>query len=156
VHTLRVEQVPSSFTRFESLRHLDLDKLRRTRRTTVDLGYLTAGHCRQLVTANVANGVVTRIDLEPCAHPNAKRPSPDIVRLVRKARAIAIRRARPGPFRPRPIAEVVRSTARIIIETITCFRICLDGLCIYCCTKPQGGLVCGAEVVVLPPIIIDF
>ena len=155
-HTVRIERIPVKFTAFASLAHLDVAKIRRAAKTSVDLGYVSAGQCRQLVRATVRKGTVTRIEVEPCEQPSAKRASPELVRLVRKARAVALRRARPRPYRPRPIADVARHASRIIIETITCFRICLGPFCIYCCTKPLGGLVCGAEVVVLPPIIIDF
>ena len=55
-----------------------------------------------------------------------------------------------------PLARFRSQAARIVIETITCFKICIFNWCIYCCTTSWGGLVCGSGVVVLPPIIIDF
>jgi hypothetical protein len=152
-HKMRIEKVRPTFTPLASISQLDLKKVAAKSKTDIELGYLSSGLCRQMVRASVKKGIVTGIRLEPCTSKKTQRPSPEILQLVRKAqRAVG----RTGPSTPLPIAidRFLPQAARIIIETITCFRICVFYWCIYCCTTTWDGLVCGSDVVVMPPIII--
>jgi hypothetical protein len=155
-YTVRVERVRPQFTRFGALAQVDVERLSRAATFDIEVGYLSSGNCRQLVRAIGRRGIVTRLEVDPCVRRAGQRAPRDLVELVRKAHRVAVRRARSRPFSPIPIRRFRSQVARIVIETITCFRICLGDFCIYCCTRPGGGLVCGAEVVVLPPIIIVF
>ena len=111
-HRIRVERVPPSFTRSASLSQLDLPRVARAARVPVEVGYLSSGHCRQLVRATVRRGVVVRLDIEPCASPTDQRPPRELANLVRQAHRVARRRGRPRPFRPMPLRTVARTSWR--------------------------------------------
>src|SRR5262249_10559367 len=156
-HTLRIERVRPVFTPLASLSQLDLVKLTRRARAEIELGHLSSGRCRQLVRATVRKGMVTRIDIDSCADRRPRLAPPELRRVIRRAQRMVARRVGPTMDRPIPIATFLPRVARQLIETIMCYKICFYGpwACIYCCTRPQGGLVCGGDVVVTPPIIID-
>ena len=156
-HRFRIERVRPIFTPLASLSQLDFGKLSRTARIELELGYLSAGRCRQMVRATVKKGMVTRLDIDSCTDKTAQRAPRELQQLVRKAHRVVARRLGPQTPLPIPIERFLPSAARILIETITCYKICLYGpwACIYCCTRPGGGLVCGSDVIVTPPIIIS-
>jgi hypothetical protein len=156
-HRLRIERVRPAFTPLASLSQLDLRKLSRTAKIDLELGYLSAGRCRQMVRATVKKGIVTRIDIDSCTDKTAQRAPRELRQLIRKAQRVVARRIGPLTQRPISIDRFLPQAARMLIETITCYKICFYGpwACIYCCTRPSGGLVCGGDVVVTPPIIID-
>ena len=157
-HRLRIERVRPVFKPLASLSQLDRGKLSRAAKLDLELGYLSAGRCRQIVRATIKKGMVTRIDLDACTDRTAQRAPREIEQLVRKAQRVVARRTGSLTRLPVPIDRFLPKAARMLIETITCYKICLYGpwACIYCCTRPGGGLVCGSDVVVTPPIIIDI
>jgi len=153
-YPVRIERVRPTFTRLASVAQLDRAKLARAARLSIEIGHLSTGQCRQVVRATVRRGMVTDYVVEPCKTPMARRAPREVVQLVRKAQRAAVRRAGRRPPRPVPVNRFLAQASRIVIETITCFRICIFGICIYCCTRPWNGLVCGSEVVVKDPIVI--
>jgi len=155
-HRLRIERVRPAFTPLASLSQLDLRKLSSKARIDLELGYLASGRCRQMVRATVKKGLVTRIDIDSCTDKTAQRAPRELQQLVRKAQRVVARRSGPVTQFPISIDRFLPQAARMLIETITCYKICFYGpwACIYCCTRPGGGLVCGGDVVVTPPIII--
>ncbi len=155
-HTLRVERVRPTFTPLASLARLDFERLARVAKTEIEVGYLSAGHCRQMVRAEVKKGIVTSIQLDPCDHQSAQQPSRELLQLVRKAQRAVLTRARPRAYRPMPIVRFVPQAARFTIDVIVCFRICFLGICITCCSTAAGQVVCGSGVEILPPIVVIF
>ncbi len=166
-YPMRIERVRPTFTRLASVAQLlDREKLARAAGLRIEIGYLSTGQCRQLVRATVRRGMVTGFDIEPrgrhghgynigqCKTATTRRAPRRIVQLVRRAERAAIRRGGGRAPRPMPVNRFLAQAAQIVIETVTCFRICFLGWCIYCCTTRWDGLVCGSEVVVTDPIII--
>ncbi len=153
-YPMRIERVRPTFTRLASVAQLDREKLARAAGLRIEIGYLSTGQCRQLVRATVRRGMVTGFDIEPCKTATTRRAPREVVQLVRRAERAAVRRAGGRAPRPMPVNRFLAQAAQIVIETVTCFRICFLGSCIYCCTTKWVGLVCGSEVVVKDPIII--
>jgi hypothetical protein len=156
-HKIRGERVRPIFTPLPLLAQLDLKKVVARPSINMELGYLSAGLCRQTVRASVKKGIVTGIQLDPCTPKNAQKPSAELLQLIRKAHRALARTGQPAWY-PIPISDFLKDASRIIIETITCIQICIPftTYCIYCCTTIPSGFVCGGDVVVMPPIIIYF
>jgi hypothetical protein len=155
---ITVTRVTPTFEPLRSLRDLDLAKLARARRAKVELGFLSSGECRQVVRAIVVNGRATGLELEGCrpANGRGKRASPEVVRLLRTAKRIVDRKKARRPWRPVPVTTLVQRPAARIIETITCFKVCiLSFWCYYCCTTSTGGWMCTwGPVIMTGPVII--
>lgn len=152
-----VEIIQPRFEVFQSLADLDLEKLARTRRSTLEIGTLSSGACQQLVRAVVVRGMVTAIEIEPCRKEgNAKAPA-DLVEAVRDAARIARRVQRPQRWKPIPVARLAQSARSMLIDSITCYRFCIWGHCIICCSTVAGQIVCTfGDVIIHGPIVIVF
>lgn len=150
-----VEIVEPSFEVFKSVADLDVAKLERARSATVELGLLKSGCCQQVVRAVVTRGMVTGIELEPCRKDEAGgKPPADLVEAVKAAAKIARKVRRPGTWRPVPVARLAQS-ASALIESITCYRFCIWGHCITCCTTVSNQIVCTlGDVIIHGPIVI--
>ena len=83
-HSVKIEIRQAKLTPLESLKHLDVAKLKKASRAEVELGHIEGGCCSQLVRAVIRKGMVTDIAIDQC--PDAAKVTPDLARLLNKAR----------------------------------------------------------------------
>ncbi|MBC7926370.1 MAG: hypothetical protein H7039_12000 [Bryobacteraceae bacterium] len=148
-HPARIEASRAEFEPLASLTHLDIPKLSRASRATIEIGSFKTDCCTQFVRAIVRRGMVTELVVEPCSDDKVKPPNAELVRLIDIARK---RLARPGakPLRdPIPVAEFMKNAMAITVDTITCVRICFLGICFVCCTTINTDqYYCGDRVII--------
>ena len=63
---VRVTITPAPFHLFESVRQLDVARLKRAARQRIEVGYFESECCRRMVHAVVRKGQVVKLELEPC------------------------------------------------------------------------------------------
>jgi hypothetical protein len=126
---VQVRQVP--FEPFESIRHLDVDRLSRAARARFEVGQFEGGCCRRVVHAVVRKGMVTELEIEPCTKQTPMTPE---LRKTVKAATKALAKRRPGSKRlPMPVRAFLASPSALTIDTWGCFMICIFGWCLICC-----------------------
>lgn len=132
-HSVKIEIREAQLTPLESLKHLDVAKLKKAARAEVELGHIEGGCCSQLVRAVIRKGMVTDIAIDQC--PDAAKVTPDLARLLNKARrkAKAALGGRTDSL-PMPV-ETFFANVALSIKTLVCHQICLFGWCITCCTR---------------------
>ncbi len=123
------------FELLDSVRLLDLDKLSRTARAEIEVGYVKTDCCTQLVRAIVRKGMVTELRVEPFSKDESTPVSPALKRLLNLARAKAKASGTRPARLPMPVAQFMQNADDISITVITCFQICLFGWCIACCVN---------------------
>src|SRR3954470_4285417 len=64
-HPMTVEIIVPAFVPLAAASSLDVQKLSRGSHT-IEIGFLEGGCCPKLVRAVIRNGVVSRLDVEPC------------------------------------------------------------------------------------------
>jgi len=133
---MRVEVREPEFEPLSSLKALDTERLRRGKHK-IEIGFVKGGCCRSLVRAIVKNGLVTGCEIEPCEEVQEKPVPPELRAALAKARKKVLAGRR---WKPIPVAELVRSSARMIDLLIIvgggCIFICIFDHCIMCCWFP--------------------
>ncbi|HVS09820.1 MAG TPA: hypothetical protein VMS76_08085 [Planctomycetota bacterium] len=149
-HSTRVEIREAPFHPLESLQHLDVKRLAKAKRARFDVGWFETDCCRQMVQAVVEKGRVSALEQEPCDEMDAPE-SKDLQRLVDSARRRVERKAGKGLRKPMPVAAFLANAASVTVQSITCWKICIFGRCIVCCTTkvPKVPIKCGKKVVIL-------
>lgn len=133
---MKVEIRAPEFEPLSSLKALDTERLSRGNHK-IEIGFVKAGGCRSLVKAVIRGGLVTGCEIEPCKGTGSQRPPPEFLRALEKAR----KKVTAGrEWKPIPVAELVRSSARIndliIIVGGGCIFICIWNHCLLCCWRP--------------------
>jgi hypothetical protein len=129
--SFKVSRVP--FTRFESVRHLDVARLSRAKSAQFEVGSFESGCCRRIVHAIVKNGRVVKLQAERCKHPAPMTPeSRKLVQTVRK-------KLGHSPFRPVPVSKFLGGSRGLIIDISFCFIICIFNYCLLCCYDSDPG-----------------
>jgi hypothetical protein len=139
---VRARQLPVKY--LASLRNLDVQKLAGARRAEIELGFVKTSCCQQVVRAIIREGTVTEVCIDPCSSKKSPPLPPDAERILEVTRKkLAAKRQQSGRF-PMPVnkffAEALADTG---VTVITCYRICLWGVCIDCCQQPSGDWICG-------------
>jgi hypothetical protein len=137
-HSLKFEVHRSKFMALDSARHLDLDKLGRVASSEIELGYLEGGCCQRLVSAILRKGMVTKLELSPCADRPPMKISADLAGLLKTAGHRVRPKARRGPRLPLPIRDFMSNLQTVAEETIYCIHLCFLGHCIWCCFYWEG------------------
>jgi hypothetical protein len=134
---VKVEITPAKFKTFASTRHLDANGLQRAAHQRIEVGYFESGCCRRLVHAVVKNGMVTKVELEPC--PVGVRPTPEMSKLIQTA--ISKLGVRPSNSKqlPVPVQEFLADAEDLIIHVWGCIQICIFGYCLFCCYDIGAG-----------------
>jgi hypothetical protein len=139
----RVEAKTSEFRPLDTLRHVDVDKLKKgTHR--VEIGFSEAGCCRKLVRAVVKNGMVTGIEVEPCKE--SKQASSKQVRALAARVSKALGRNPRAKWKAVPVHQFFSSPANVARLTISWGGWCVQGCwtvgnvmhCLYCCAWPPS------------------
>lgn len=139
---VRVSQVP--FRTFESVRHLDVERLSRAARARFEVGQFDSGCCQRRVHAVVRKGMVVELEIERCAKP--VRMTPELARLMKSA-SKALARRRPGARRlPVSVRTFLNSPNRFTIDDWGCFMICIFGWCLICCYDTRDPTQDGCDV----------
>ena len=148
-HAVQVEVRPVDFQLFAAVKHLDVAKLSKSARAKIELGFFETDCCRRVVRALVQQGMVVGLELEPCKDKAGKPPTADEQALIQAAiKRVRARRSR--PFRPVELTRFLGNAVGLTIETITCTRICIFGICFVCCTTVDPDRVdCGKRIVVI-------
>lgn len=138
-HRVTVELSPAKFHAYESTRYLDAGRLARSAHARFELGYFDSGCCKRTLRAFVANGRVTRLELEPCNEPARLPPEwKPILQAAYKAIRAELRDVRPMKL-PTPVAQFLAGPLGPYISGFFCIRICAFGHCLFCCFRIQGG-----------------
>src|SRR5271168_280718 len=139
-HSVEIEVRRPRLEAFGSLHQLDMEKIAQADRAVIELGYLKSECCQQLVKAIIRKGMVTELQIEPCAA--ADRVKPPLA--MRKLLEAALKRAARGNPRPPkfPLPVAVLMKELISVTTITCVQICFFGWCIACCQTPANDWIC--------------
>jgi len=135
-HPVQVTAERPEFELLDAVSHLDVAALARKARAEIEIGYVHSGCCRQLVRAVVRKGMVTALKVQPCAGDESKRAPADLAAVLKAAqRRIAPRGGGGGrPHHlPMPVASFLARAPVITVDTITCVRICIFGVCVTCC-----------------------
>jgi len=149
-HSIDVEVAAAPFVPFQSLRSLDLDRLRRSRHAVVELGQFEAGCCKRTVRAVVQRGRVTDVDVDPCSDgkkDGKTKATPEMARLMTQARKKLAGSTPPRPRLPMPVARFFARNDHGDIDlevTAICMTMCAEFLgtkvCTVCCiTFGTGG-----------------
>jgi hypothetical protein len=136
------------FETLASLGALDLARLGKGSHK-VEVGFFKGGCCSKLVKANVKNGMVTGIEVEPCK--DTRKPPPEMKAVLQEA----VRRLipdRPGKFQPVPIAKFVANARGLIVINGGCIQICWWGSCLTCCWSDDGGFGCTTDPIFIGPL----
>lgn len=131
--TVEVSEV--RVTPFESLRHLDVERLSRATKARFEVGTVESGCCRRIARAVVQKGKVTKLELEPCSKP--VRMTPEIRRTVEAAVKQLKIRPEKDPL-PIPVGEFLARRIGPSFSAWRCVRICCFGHCITCCFHIPG------------------
>jgi hypothetical protein len=141
-HSMTVEVIVPTFVPLASLATQDIQKLSKGGHR-IEIGFMEGDCCPKLVHAVIRNGMVTRIEVEPCVHSERVLPkamSKEMSEVVAKAR----KRMEQDPWQPVPVAELVENMARDshypprIGWGAGCIYICLWHYCLFCCISPPG------------------
>jgi len=131
---VRVSEVP--FKPFDSLRHLDIERLRRAARARFEVGTFESGCCRRVAYAVVRKGMVTKLEFEPCQ--KTLRVTPELERVVRAAwKELAARRSATTSL-PIPVSKFLAKPVGPRFSAWFCLKICCFGHCIMCCFHIPG------------------
>jgi hypothetical protein len=133
-YNVKVEVSQARFEFLEAMSYLDLDRLEKVSNARIEIGTLETDCCQLTVVGVVNKGMLTKIEFEPrigvmreCAEPDA-----DMLELIKVAGdAIGIPQAAPRQL-PVSLGELIANPG-LVIETWTCYRICIFGFCITCC-----------------------
>ena len=120
---------------FGTLKHLDLNTLKKSARVEVELGHIEGGCCSQLVRAVVRRGMVTDIAIDRCPETTWEKAPVDLLRILNvvKRKAKAASRTKPPSF-PIPVERFFANVA-LSVKGLVCYQVCLFGYCITCCTR---------------------
>jgi hypothetical protein len=121
---------------FESLRHLDVERLSRAKKARFEIGTIDSGCCRRIAYAIVQNGKVTRLDLEPCT--TTVRITPEIRRTIEAAVKKLDKGRRDTTSLPVPVDQFLARQIGPSISVWQCIRLCCFGHCITCCFHIPG------------------
>ena len=140
-HEVELDVQPLDFQSFDTVRHLDAHRFAAVEHARIEIGQFKSDCCQRLVYAVVKKGIVTSLEMDPCA--GGARRSKDLAELVksltRKARGDAARAKL-----PMPLERFIEISHQIVIETWTCIRICVWDVCVTCCEE-DGSVICGAD-----------
>jgi len=148
--SVKIQVAQPEFEPFASLRHLDLASLRDAARGEIELGYVKAEDCRQLVRAVFQKGMVTAVQVEPCGVDQAAHMSPELVRLLNAARRHVVSGQRTVPL-PISVREFFTGTNIIDIDQLPCYVMTVFGIRMLCCQDQNGKWTCSTRGVILQP-----
>jgi hypothetical protein len=131
-----------------SLQFIDVDKLERRKKATIDFGHVETGCCSALIRVDLEYGVIKAFRTERCK--TASTPSKAFIA------AISAARKKLKPIKGSdvitagtPISEVLSSALRLpdIIVSDGCIMVCWDGSdgrehCFFCCLDPRTLFFC--------------
>ena len=147
-YQIPIEARLPEFQPLASVASLDLARLAKGTHK-IEVGFFKGGCCSKLVRANVKNGTVTGIEVEPCK--DTKKPPPELKALL----AEATRRLlpdRPPKFRPTPLPAFVARLRDLITINGNCIQICWWGHCLTCCWSDDGGFGCTTDPIFIGPL----
>jgi hypothetical protein len=142
------------FEPLASVAMLDLSRLSKGSHK-IEIGVAKGGCCQRSVYAVIKNAVVTNVEFDVCAGCD-KPVSKELLALIEAARR-EIRRPAPSKWRPIPVAEFFKSSARMSDIVISwgnwCIQICITWggamHCYYCCAWPPR---CGSDTISTGPL----
>ncbi len=145
----RVEAKVTEFRPLEGLRQLDLEKLVKGDHR-VEIGFGEGGCCRKVVRAVVKNGMVTRIEVEPCKE--SKQVSSKEVRALAARVHKALGRDPKARWKAVPVQQFFSSSASVARLVISWGGWCVQGCwtvgnvmhCLHCCAWPPS---CGIDTI---------
>jgi hypothetical protein len=139
---VRARQLPVKY--LASVRNLDVQKLARAKRAEIELGFVKTSCCQHVVRAIIRNGTVTEVRIDPRSSKKSPALPPGVERILEVTRKkLAAKRQQGGRF-PMPVKKFFADlSGQTGVTVITCYRICLWGVCIDCCQQPTGNWVCG-------------
>jgi hypothetical protein len=144
-YPVQIEVRRAEFELLASVPYLDLDKLARSARAEIELGYYkTDSSCRHFIRAIVEEGMVTELLVEPCSAEETEPASPELVRLFNIARE-NVSSPEGEPFRPPvPVSDFMPNAVAMSIRIIVCIEICMFQFCYTCCSVPNSAeVMCG-------------
>lgn len=135
-HPMTVEIIVPKFVPLVAVSTLDVQKLSKGSHT-IEVGFLEGGCCPKMVRAVIRNGMVARLDVEPCEESEKltqKEMPREIAAIVAKAKKFAVK----SPWTPIPVKEFVSNIARQSYPPRAgtgagCFYVCIWHYCIFCC-----------------------
>jgi hypothetical protein len=143
---VKVEASLARFTTFDSIQHLDVDRLKAVPHATFEVGVFEGGCCRRMVRAVVKKGMVTKLEIEPCEE--GVRLTPELKKVMQSAwKKLAKGGGRPTSL-PVPLTTFLARAMGITIEIFGCIYICAFGYCLLCCinTSPFPGPENGCKI----------
>jgi hypothetical protein len=128
---VRITVREAPFRTFDSLKRLDVQRLKRAARARFEVGWFESGCNQRIVHAIVEKGRVTRLELERC--PDPVRLSAEWRPVVQAARKALAGHRKSALRRSVGVDSFLSNAAGFTIDTYGCFTICLFGICLTCC-----------------------
>jgi hypothetical protein len=133
---VEVEVTEVALRTFDSVRHLDLERLSRAAHARFEIGTFESGCCRRVAYAVVKRGMVTKLELEPCK--KSVRLTPDVKRAVQMAvKKLAANRSGATTL-PVPVSVFLAGPLGPYFSGWMCIKICCFGHCLTCCIHIPG------------------
>jgi hypothetical protein len=131
-HEVELDVQPLEFQRFDTVHYLDPRHFASIEHARIEIGQFKGECCHRIVYAVIKKGVVTALEMDPCA--GGARLSKELAELV-KSITRKMRRDATGAKLPIPLDRFIETPDQIVIETWTCIRICVWGVCVTCCQE---------------------
>ena len=132
----------------DSVRHLDLAALEKAARSEIEIGEVKTDCCQHLVRAVIRKGMVTELRIATPAKAESTPVTGDLGRLLKTVRLKLQKQRKPGSGLPIPVRQFFGGAVAQVVQTITCWRICLFGWCASCCiNNDTGHIYCGRVIV---------
>ncbi len=131
-HEIKIEVHIPKLEPLASLKSLDFGRLSKGTHK-IEVGFISGGCCPKLVQAVVKNGMVTKLELEPCK--DAKRLTPEMAAIAKEVRRQVLARGK-GKWQPVPLTKFADSPAGQLDET---WRWCWFNVCFIC--GPRGCFI---------------
>ena len=135
------------FHLLSSVRYLDAEALSHVSKAKIEVGFFKTPCCERQVRAVIEQGMVTRLELEPCS--DLTPASPDLVAFATNALKRARRSAR-GKWKPVPVKEFLAKPQEINERETNCIEFTIFGRTIFCCQTGDGPVSC----VRIEPIVL--
>jgi hypothetical protein len=124
-HAIKIEVHIPKLEPLASLKSLDFDRLSKGSHK-IEVGFISGGCCPKLVRAVVRNGMVTKLEVEPCK--DARPLTPGMAAIAKEVRRQVLARGE-GKWQPIPLAKFA---AQPVVQIPGAWRWCWFDVCIIC------------------------
>ncbi len=129
---VKIEVEEARFEPFAALSYLDVERLKKAGRVRIELGTVDGGCSGRTVYGVVEKGMLVAIEFEGCKDKDARCGDLELGELIEQVRKPLGTTQAATRKLPLEMSELIANPG-IVIETWTCYRICIWGFCFTCC-----------------------